>query len=185
MSATARHVTARSCGERRSPARRGRSFAAADPMFPPRYLRRKLGFCGLSDKAHLRMTAAPTKLFARFCEKMAGSPSQSRHALVHSARTQGPFAQVAFSGSFVGDRSALDSVAKFVSGCFCKGAQQFIAGWSSPVARQAHNLKVIGSNPIPATRFDSYISVLARLWRAFSCDEPLGALPCLIQLKSR
>src|SRR5579859_729830 len=25
------------------------------------------------------------------------------------------------------------------------------AGWSSPVARQAHNLKVIGSNPIPAT----------------------------------
>ena len=26
-----------------------------------------------------------------------------------------------------------------------------IAGWSSPVARQAHNLKVIGSNPIPAT----------------------------------
>jgi hypothetical protein len=27
------------------------------------------------------------------------------------------------------------------------------AGWSSPVARQAHNLKVIGSNPIPATTF--------------------------------
>ena len=25
------------------------------------------------------------------------------------------------------------------------------AGWSSQVARQAHNLKVIGSNPIPAT----------------------------------
>ena len=33
----------------------------------------------------------------------------------------------------------------------CEGAQRFIAGWSSPVARQAHNLKVIGSNPIPAT----------------------------------
>src|ERR1700680_1367548 len=27
-----------------------------------------------------------------------------------------------------------------------------IAGWSSPVARQAHNLKVRGSNPLPATR---------------------------------
>jgi hypothetical protein len=27
-----------------------------------------------------------------------------------------------------------------------------IAGWSSPVARQAHNLKVVGSNPTPATR---------------------------------
>src|ERR1700759_4378249 len=26
------------------------------------------------------------------------------------------------------------------------------AGWSSPVARQAHNLKVTGSNPVPATR---------------------------------
>ncbi len=27
------------------------------------------------------------------------------------------------------------------------------AGWSSPVARQAHNLKVAGSNPAPATIF--------------------------------
>ena len=27
----------------------------------------------------------------------------------------------------------------------------FDAGWSSPVARQAHNLKVTGSNPVPAT----------------------------------
>ncbi len=36
------------------------------------------------------------------------------------------------------------------------GAKPFItnthpdAGWSSPVARQAHNLKVTGSNPVPA-----------------------------------
>ena len=28
---------------------------------------------------------------------------------------------------------------------------QLIAGWSSPVARQAHNLKAAGSNPAPAT----------------------------------
>ena len=28
---------------------------------------------------------------------------------------------------------------------------EYIAGWSSPVARQAHNLKVVGSNPTPAT----------------------------------
>src|SRR5687768_11815949 len=28
-----------------------------------------------------------------------------------------------------------------------------IAGWSSPVARQAHNLKAVGSNPTPATNF--------------------------------
>ena len=47
----------------------------------------------------------------------------------------------------------------FVSGphdskadCLRKSGQRFIAGWSSPVARQAHNRKVIGSNPIPATK---------------------------------
>ena len=30
-------------------------------------------------------------------------------------------------------------------------AKANVAGWSSPVARQAHNLKVTGSNPVPAT----------------------------------
>jgi hypothetical protein len=29
-------------------------------------------------------------------------------------------------------------------------ALPFVAGWSSLVARQAHNLKVVGSNPTPA-----------------------------------
>jgi hypothetical protein len=29
------------------------------------------------------------------------------------------------------------------------------AGWSSPVARQAHNLKVVGSNPTPATKLNN------------------------------
>ena len=32
------------------------------------------------------------------------------------------------------------------------GSSSLIAGWSSPVARQAHNLKVAGSNPAPATK---------------------------------
>ncbi len=32
------------------------------------------------------------------------------------------------------------------------GSRHPNAGWSSPVARQAHNLKVAGSNPAPATR---------------------------------
>ena len=32
-------------------------------------------------------------------------------------------------------------------------AAQLFAGWSSPVARQAHNLKVAGSNPAPATNY--------------------------------
>ena len=31
-------------------------------------------------------------------------------------------------------------------------SDKHIAGWSSPVARQAHNLKVVGSNPAPATK---------------------------------
>ena len=33
----------------------------------------------------------------------------------------------------------------------CKVIFIFNAGWSSLVARQAHNLKVVGSNPTPAT----------------------------------
>ena len=35
-----------------------------------------------------------------------------------------------------------------------------VAGWSSPVARQAHNLKVTGSNPVPATKLSSKIKDL-------------------------
>jgi hypothetical protein len=38
-----------------------------------------------------------------------------------------------------------------------------IAGWSSPVARQAHNLKVVGSNPTPATKIELISSLLVRL----------------------
>ena len=34
------------------------------------------------------------------------------------------------------------------------------AGWSSPVARQAHNLKVVGSNPTPATNLFNKINNL-------------------------
>ena len=51
------------------------------------------------------------------------------------------------------DRSTPKALAAFASGpVFWKAKQRFNAGWSSPVARQAHNLKVIGSNPIPATK---------------------------------
>ena len=35
-------------------------------------------------------------------------------------------------------------------------AHHFIAGWSNLVARQAHNLKVVGSNPAPATKFFNF-----------------------------
>jgi hypothetical protein len=47
------------------------------------------------------------------------------------------------------------------------------AGWSSPVARKAHNLEVVGSNPTPAT------SPLRRGRQmpapCFSCARPLSA----------
>jgi hypothetical protein len=36
---------------------------------------------------------------------------------------------------------------------FCGPQKPLGAGWSSPVARQAHNLKAAGSNPAPATRY--------------------------------
>jgi hypothetical protein len=34
---------------------------------------------------------------------------------------------------------------------------KYAAGWSSLVARQAHNLKVGGSNPSPATNYIKYL----------------------------
>ena len=39
------------------------------------------------------------------------------------------------------------------------------AGWSSPVARQAHNLKVAGSNPAPATNFTAPAASAAGVFR--------------------
>ena len=44
------------------------------------------------------------------------------------------------------------------------------AGWSSLVARQAHNLKVAGSNPAPATNF------FARMLREQFSFVPKAAL---------
>ena len=42
-----------------------------------------------------------------------------------------------------------------------------VAGWSSPVARQAHNLKVAGSNPAPATKLPASMREQASLGRLF------------------
>jgi hypothetical protein len=38
-----------------------------------------------------------------------------------------------------------------------------VAGWSSLVARRAHNPKVVGSNPAPATIFT--FSLLFKAWK--------------------
>ncbi len=47
------------------------------------------------------------------------------------------------------------------AGFFRPLAPRFDAGWSSPVARQAHNLKVTGSNPVPAPKYLSKNRLLA------------------------
>ena len=52
-------------------------------------------------------------------------------------------------------------------------AQRFGAGWSSPVARQAHNLKVAGSNPAPATNTPSQHTARA-ITRADPTPQPAG-----------
>src|SRR5258708_18616756 len=62
------------------------------------------------------------------------------------------------------------------------------AGWSSPVARQAHNLKAAGSNPAPATTKKAARSLIRQLFHA-RCP-PLQLQPLLIphglfQLRSR
>src|SRR6266702_7623310 len=86
-------------------------------------------------------------------EKIARGPFQSRSALVHTPRTQGHLPGSLLRKPPDGIDRRPQALAKFVSASvFLQGAQWFIAGWSSPVARQAHNLKVIGSNPIPATK---------------------------------
>ena len=46
------------------------------------------------------------------------------------------------------------------------------AGWSSLVARRAHNPKVVGSNPAPATKQYKHISV-------FICGIVPGTVPFL------
>jgi hypothetical protein len=66
---------------------------------------------------------------------------------------------------------------RFGSGFF-EGAQWFIAGWSSPVARQAHNLKVTGSNPVPATKFDAVFAAEKIKGR------PLGRPFCLSEMSA-
>ena len=51
------------------------------------------------------------------------------------------------------------------------------AGWSSPVARQAHNLKVAGSNPAPATNTPlHFISVGSALKLSSAAKSPLTSI---------
>jgi hypothetical protein len=68
--------------------------------------------------------------------------------------------------------SAKSLFAKRISVCFHHlRRHNNDAGWSSLVARQAHNLKVAGSNPAPATNFFSRAALYLRMAFAFG-DSP-------------
>ena len=59
------------------------------------------------------------------------------------------------------------------SGQTCQNPAQTVAGWSSPVARQAHNLKVTGSNPVPATTVTCLTPAPTVRASAFAAKPPL------------
>ena len=54
-----------------------------------------------------------------------------------------------------------------------------IAGWSSLVARRAHNPKVVGSNPAPAINMVPWSSWLGRLpvTQEITGSSPVGTVP--------
>ena len=53
--------------------------------------------------------------------------------------------------------------------------KEYIAGWSSLEARRAHNPKVIGSNPIPAT----YAQIAQLVEQRTENPRVLGSIPSL------
>src|SRR6478672_6161379 len=55
-------------------------------------------------------------------------------------------------------------------------SDSFAAGWSSPVARQAHNLKVTGSNPVPAPKFET---APAHAGAVFVCAQNRQTVPMI------
>ena len=65
--------------------------------------------------------------------------------------------------------------------------QHNIAGWSSLEARRAHNPKVIGSNPIPATQCESICAQLAQLVEHLTFNQVVGGSnpPCLTEEDKR
>ena len=120
--------------------------------------RRSLGEGGNSrQQPALSVHFAPLSLSQKR-KKRPRHPFQSGPALVHTPRARFPEAcglpsQEAFGTTGSARWPALALLAFLPA--FSSRRALIIAGWSSPVARQAHNLKVIGSNPIPATKFDA------------------------------
>ena len=86
--------------------------------------------------------------FKRTAHKASVQPSEFNNGILANAknRTETTFCLRQKSGRDANSKSLL-----------CRGNPIGIyagnAGWSSPVARQAHNLKAAGSNPAPATKY--------------------------------
>ena len=61
-------------------------------------------------------------------------------------------------------------------------AHHFIAGWSNLVARQAHNLKVVGSNPAPATKiFYFFIEFISYFYYNSKCNVTFAGVAQLAE----
>ena len=58
-----------------------------------------------------------------------------------------------------------------------------IAGWSSLVARRAHNPKVVGSNPAPATTKQVEFVEFDLLFCAFTAKREAPPLLCMVRLE--
>ena len=153
-----RSGSARTGGERRPPGRFAQGFSVTGPW---RFLRVPWPEAGLLRSFWQERPARPD-----LAQQMRGSAviksSKDRPRAFPKRVRVGTYrshpmasARVAFSGSLrTGSIGAPGRWPDSFRHRFLEGAQRFIAGWSSPVARQAHNLKVIGSNPIPATKIN-------------------------------
>lgn len=77
---------------------------------------------------------------------------QTQHEIIISPHPIRSKQQAASSGLLLLQNSRHKCI---ITRRFKRGSRKYRhggAGWSSPVARQAHNLKVTGSNPVPATK---------------------------------
>ena len=65
-----------------------------------------------------------------------------------------------------------------IRGCKPQHGHYTVAGWSSPVARQAHNLKVVSSNLAPATNLSLKFKLYSKAGSEPSFLCPLADIIC-------
>src|SRR5262245_19310154 len=106
--------------------------------------------------------------FPRLYKVLEADPSQAEQTCYKAARVSPgrPHHPMHFA------QGRTDGWSVLSLGCGSPGKGD--AGWSSPVARQAHNLKVVGSNPTPAT--NSFNALAGNYSLASSYAGPLPVL---------